>query len=129
MKKILTALVLTLSLNSWASPQTCIDRITMDNTVDSASITFIADDYEFENDHVGDAYNLVRLFVSRKGCGKKDLRFTGGPDSGRSGKAICRPIAKGRPHSQVCYIESNIGYFFVARDMVSGATVIYNRWD
>jgi hypothetical protein len=129
MKKILIIATLLISSQIFASAQTCIDKITLNNTIDSASITFVAEDYEFENDHVGDAYNLARLFVSRKGCGKKDLRFTGGPDSGRSGKAVCRNIAKGKPHSMVCYIESNIGYFFISRDMVSGATVVYNRWD
>jgi hypothetical protein len=129
MKKIFTVLMMITSMNLLASAQTCIDKITHDNSVDSASITFQAEDYEFENDHVGDAYQLSRLFVERKGCGKKDLRFTGGPDSGRSGKAICKLIAKGIPHSRVCYIESNIGFFIVSRDMVSGATVVYNRWD
>ena len=129
MKNILILTAVLISTSLWASPQTCIDRITKNNTVDSASITFIADDYHFENDHVGDAYNLSRLFISRKGCGKNDIRFTAGPDSVRSGKAVCNNIAKGKPHSQVCYIESNIGYFLVARDMISGVTVVYNRWD
>ena len=125
----MTLIMLFTAISALGSAQTCIDRITKNNMVDSTSITLVAEDYVFENDHVGDAYNLARLFISRKGCGRKDLRFTAGPDSNRSGKAICRNIANGKPHSQVCYVESNIGYFFVSRDMISGATVIYNRWD
>lgn len=129
MKNILIVAAILVTTNVFATAQTCIDRITRNNAVDSASITFLAEDYDFENDHVGDAYNLSRLFVSRKGCGKKDIRFTAGPDSMRSGKAICKNIVREKPHSRVCYIESNIGYFLVSRDMISGATVVYNRWD
>lgn len=118
-----------ISQTIFASAETCINKVTQDNRYDSRSLTFNADEYVFENDHVGDSYNLIRLFIERKGCGRKDIRFTAGPGSVRSGKAVCNNVAKGYHHSRVCYVESNIGFFFVMRDMMNGATVVYNRWD
>ena len=128
-KKFMVILALLTSQVIFANPETCIKRITQDNRYDSRSLTFNADEYVFENDHVGDSYNLIRLFIQRKGCSRKDVRFTAGPGSLNSGKAVCNNIARSYPHSRVCYIESNIGFFFVMRDMMNGATVVYNRWD
>jgi hypothetical protein len=41
----------------------------------------------------------------------------------------CREIMPGNPSSQVCYLESKVGYFFVTMDMLDHYFVTYNRWD
>ena len=44
-------------------------------------------------------------------------------------KSSCREVAEGIPSSMVCYLESEIGYFIVSKDMLSGVNIIFNRWD
>lgn len=41
----------------------------------------------------------------------------------------CKIIKEGSPSSEVCYLETDMGYFFLMRDMVDHINVIYNRWD
>ena len=41
----------------------------------------------------------------------------------------CREIQKGNPDSRVCYVETEVGYFFVTRDMMENVSVVFNRYD
>ncbi len=38
-------------------------------------------------------------------------------------------VSPDKGYSEVAYLETNIGYFFVMRDMVDHINVVYNRWD
>ena len=41
----------------------------------------------------------------------------------------CREIQKNNPDSRVCYVETEVGYFFVTRDMLENVNVVFNRFD
>ena len=44
-------------------------------------------------------------------------------------KNVCRNVEKGNPFSKACYLESNVGFFIVSRDLFDGMNIIFNRWD
>lgn len=41
----------------------------------------------------------------------------------------CKNIMQHDPFTRVCYVSTEIGYFFIMRDMLDGVNVIFNRWD
>jgi hypothetical protein len=41
----------------------------------------------------------------------------------------CHRIVKNNPFTNVCYAESDIGFWFVTKDMLDGYNVTFNRWD
>ena len=62
----------------------------------------------------------------RPRCDKNDFGFNLSDTENNK----CAEIIAGNPMSQVCYLESkNLGYFFVIRDLLDGANIIWNRWD
>lgn len=44
-------------------------------------------------------------------------------------KASCKRIIANVDSSMVCYLESEIGYFLVSKDQLSGVNIVFNRWD
>jgi hypothetical protein len=63
---------------------------------------------------------LIRRVLTKVGCENMKLEL---------GPVTCKTIVPQKQHSQVCFVESQIGYFFVAQDFVDSANVIFNRWD
>jgi hypothetical protein len=43
--------------------------------------------------------------------------------------SLCSLVIPGNINSEVCYLESKVGYFFVTRDMMGSAFITWNRWD
>jgi len=41
----------------------------------------------------------------------------------------CKMISSNEVFSGSCYVSSQNGYYFVTSDQISGAWVIWNRWD
>tara|TARA_R110000868_G_scaffold246448_2_gene503095 strand:+ start:2358 stop:2756 length:399 start_codon:yes stop_codon:yes gene_type:complete len=108
----------------------CLDILTHRNAIDSFAYTLNVDeinDRYFGNDHVASAIHYVKAMLEKKGCSRSQVNFGRGA-FGRS-KPRCTYVAAHVPTSQSCYIESNLGYFFVTRDLMTKVHVIFSRWD
>ena len=133
MTKILIPLFLALALTSvaHASPESCYEAFTEGNTQDSRSFSVNLNDLdgmrEYGRDYQAEAIYVIRELAKELGCARKDLNFGKGVN-GRS-KHRCRSLIPGRAHTAVCYIETNLGYFFLTKDFLDKANVTYNRWD
>lgn len=82
---------------------------------------------EFGKDHLKGAVSVIRELLKRNHCERSDINFGAGPN-GRS-KSRCVQVSPTRSSSLSCYVESNLGYFFLTKDMLSKIHVVYNRWD
>lgn len=132
MTKLLLPLLLALTFvtNVEASPERCYEKLTDGFTQDSRSFSVNLDDLnmrDYGRDYQAEAIFIIRALVKELGCSKKDLNFGKGID-GRS-KHSCRQLVPGRNHTTVCYIETQLGYFFVSKDFLENANVTYARWD
>lgn len=121
---------LVLSAPSFASPESC--RVVLTNNYEKDSVNYNVDLDNLEitapvADKLGQATQIVRYIVSQQGCAKADISF--GKGSEGMAKSKCSLITPDRTASLGCYIESNLGYFFVHWDMGHTANIIFNRWD
>ncbi len=82
---------------------------------------------DYGNDFLAEGIYLIRVLLKDLGCFKKDINFGDGP-TGRS-KSRCQLLSPQRFQSRSCYIESNLGFFFISYDMMGHATIVFNRWD
>jgi hypothetical protein len=82
---------------------------------------------EFGRDYLARAIKIVRHVAKDKGCASNALNFGHGTH-GRL-KSRCEEIFKGNPASQMCFIQTNVGMFFVTVSYMEKAQVIFNRWD
>ncbi|MBT3583547.1 MAG: hypothetical protein HN509_01465 [Halobacteriovoraceae bacterium] len=108
----------------------CIELLTQGRSSDSYSYSLDSDDYQvrdYGNDHLADAYVWIRILIGKLGCGKKDINFGKGP-LGRA-HSRCRRLVPHAANSITCYIESNLGYFFVTHDMQTKVNIVFNRFD
>lgn len=110
----------------------CIEKLTRGFQYDSVNFFVDADAIEYtENDEIDTlayATKIVRYVLTDNGCKKDDVNFSRTP-MGRTSSSNCKQMAPDLVSSNVCYIESNLGYFFVNWDMLSNAHVTYSRWD
>ncbi len=128
MKLALSLLFLTLSFNTHASPQKCLAKLTVNFSQDSHSFTLYADEVQpnFGKDYLAEAIYAIRMVANKIGCSRRDINFGEGP-LGRS-QSHCSRL-NGEGHSRLCYVETNLGYFFVSRDMLKNYIITFNRWD
>lgn len=130
MTKLFLSFLLLVSFNSFAIDQ-CISKLTNNYSIDSRSFkvdTDMIDFHSHENDYIAQSIELIRAVLNLSGCdGDRDVNFGHGPN-GRT-KHSCEDLVRGRAVSSACYIETNIGFFFITRDLQTSAFVIYNRWD
>ena len=82
---------------------------------------------DYRKDYLADGIAVLRLFLERKGCSRNDVNFGKGP-FGRSASR-CRLVERYSPHSRVCYIETNLGYFLFSKNLIGNAQIIFNLWD
>lgn len=132
MIKILLPLLIALSLTSvaQASTDSCLEAFTADNTEDSRSFSVNLTDInmrDYGRDYQAESIFIIRELAKELGCNRKDINFGQGPH-GRSHQR-CETLLRGRAHTAVCYIETNIGYFFLTKDFLDKANITYNRWD
>lgn len=108
----------------------CLDILTNDNALDSFAYTLNVDeinDRYFGNDHIASAIHYVKAVLEKKGCSRSEVNF--GRGAWGHAKSRCQLVSPRVPTSQSCYIETNLGYFFVTRDLMTKVHVIYSRWD
>ena len=66
------------------------------------------------------AIEMVSRAVKQVGCTLQEIAIK---------SVTCKKVAPENEHSMACYIDSKLGYFFVVKDSVDTANVIFNRWD
>ena len=131
MKKLLMIFSLLITANIFASTNVCLSRLTYDFAVDSRAFKIDTDNINVigsENDHLAQAISIIRGTLDLHGCdGRSDINFGHGP-LGRT-KNSCRKLVEGRGYSLSCYVESDLGFFFITRDLQTNAFIVFSRWD
>ncbi|CAO5682742.1 MAG: hypothetical protein HEEMFOPI_01776 [Holosporales bacterium] len=130
MKKLFFISLLTCSLNTYATSFQCIQQLTNDYETSSRNFAINTDDIEnpqHDNDKLGQAFAIIRKAIINQGCQYHDINFLKTPNG--TARSKCSRINPEKPYSLGCYVETNLGYFFVHWDMGQTANVIYNIWD
>lgn len=124
--KMLLALVLLLPMLS-IQADSCYMKFVDDGSLDSRS--FQIDDREISSDFDDDSMSFSKEAIVQVakslGCEESDLGFSNKSFGGES----CQELVPGKSFSKICYIESDVGYFMVSKDMLDHVNIIYNRWD
>lgn len=80
--------------------------------------------YNTDTDTVTFAKKMV-LLALEKNCDTTKIDFNLQDNK----QSYCTLVAPKNPNSLTCYLETNIGFFFVTQDFMDNAFVIWNRWD
>jgi hypothetical protein len=119
-----------LSFQSAKAANQCLERITYDHSLDSFTYSINVDeinDRYFGRDHLAAAIHYIKIVLEKKGCSRVDINFGRG-GFGRS-KSKCQYLVPSVASSLSCYVETNLGYFFVTRDFLTRVHVVFSRWD
>lgn len=130
MKRIALIIALLLSASLHAE-NTCPSKLTYDHERNSMAYTLDLDDLDIKDygeDQLATSIAIIRELLRMRSCSPTDINFKETP-LGRTALSRCRQIVSNAPTSKVCYVESNIGFFYLTWDMLTSVHVIYNRWD
>jgi|GEM_PF-2121269 len=108
----------------------CRSLLLKEFTLDSRYITYKLDVLNVGDagpDYLAHSIRVIRSVIDKVGCGPRDINFGKGPEGRASSR--CQMIARQRDNSRMCYVESNLGYFFVHTDFVENVHVLFHRWD
>ena len=132
--KYVSLLLILISFNTLATKQeslSCISKLTYDLNVDSRAFKINTDEMdtvEDDMDQIAQAIAIIKITLDLAGCNSEaDINF-GKTPTGRS-KHSCSELSAGKDYSTSCYVETDIGYFFVTKDLQTNAFVVYSRWD
>jgi len=131
---ILTSLVVAFSMflisSTYASSTDCVRKITNDYKYQTTFANIDLDQLElrdYEKDYLAQAIAVIRVYADKKGCHKKDITFGKGPNGQSASR--CRLVERYSPHSRSCYVETNIGYFMVTKNLGENMHLVFNLWD
>ncbi len=126
---IALAFLVFLSQGVQAGPKDCVTTLMGNDTGDTYNFNFHSDDVDrdFGRDFLAEAIYTIRLLLDREGCSPKDVNFGEGPH-GRS-HSRCSKVVRNQEHTRVCYVETNLGYFFLTKDLLDNININYSRWD
>lgn len=130
MKKIICSLAIILATTGYASPDSCRKQLTNGFEISSQSFsinTDLIDEEIDQNDKLGQSFQIIRAVLHNLGCSKNDVNFA--KSSNGSAKSKCSLLQPNRLNSLGCYVETNLGYFFIHWDMGQTANVTFNNWD
>jgi len=116
MKKLMMALVCLVVSVSANAETDCYQRLLRggnDSVVHQMNVGDISPAYTLRSMTITGLYNLLT------NCGCKPIIK----------KVQCGEAVKGNDLTEVCYAESNFGYFLVNRDYLDNINIIFNRWD
>ncbi len=101
----------------------CVQVLSNDHSNDSRSFQVYDMDMEKDFDESPEEYSLEALnsLLSKLGCESMSEKV--------EGEVVCNEIMPGNSFSKVCYVENELGYFFISKDMLDSVNIIYNRWD
>lgn len=97
----------------------------LSNNYSNDSKSFQVADYELSKDfdESPEEYSLEALngLLNKLGCDKQSEKV--------ESVVECSEIMPGNSYSRVCYVENELGYFFISKDMLDSVNIIFNRWD
>jgi hypothetical protein len=115
MKKLVLALVcLVVSVTSQANPD-CYTKLLKGGT--DSVVHQMNNSNTSEGSLQGMTYKGLTTLLRNCGC---DATIK---------KIQCGEAVRGNNLTEVCYVESNWGYFLVNKDYLDNLNVIFNRWD
>ena len=129
-KGIILVLGLSILSNVFASSSDCVRRITNNYEYNTTFTNVDLDQLEIRDygkDYLAQAIAVIRHYVDKKGCKKTDINFGKGPN-GRS-FSRCRLVERYSPQSRACYVETNLGYFIVTKNLGENMHLVFNIWD
>ncbi len=101
----------------------CYKLFTKNHTADASSFQIHSDRYDHILEDGGSALAVARLVASDLGCAEGALR----QNADQAG--ACQEIIPGNTFSNVCYVETNLGYFTVHATLPESLMITYSRWD
>ncbi len=113
-----------------ASEQDCRNLLTERFSSDSRYVSFSAGDLDlpdYGRDYMAYSVKVIRIFLDRIGCHTQDINFGQGAQG--SAHSRCEAIVRERENSRMCYVESNLGYWFIHKDFVDDVHIMFHRWD
>jgi hypothetical protein len=98
-----------------------------DSRLDRVNLDTFGDIRNYGNDHLAKRIKVVRELLINLGCKKNSINFGWG-SNGRSHNK-CKKFDYNKPISRACWIETNLGGFFVQEDNNAHMNIIFNRHD
>jgi len=130
LKSLVVAFSMLLISSTYASSTDCVRKITNDYKYQTTFANIDLDQLElrdYEKDYLAQAIAVIRVYADKKGCHKKDINFGKGPNGQSASR--CRLVERYSPHSRSCYVETNIGYFMVTKNLGENMHLVFNLWD
>ncbi|MBT7611336.1 MAG: hypothetical protein HN576_16370 [Bacteriovoracaceae bacterium] len=139
MKKFFILLVLVVfaaSINVDAATNTqaqkeCLNILTNDHQDDGQSFRInldsLGDMRNYGHDHLAKRIRVIREHLKNLGCKKNAVNFGWG-SNGRSHNK-CKKFDYNKAISRMCWIETNLGSFFVHEDNNDHMNIIFTRFD
>lgn len=121
MKALLVVLLLVGSFGA-AANQDCYQAALNNFSADSVAYRIYDEDISsaFEDNAEKASVRAVRKLEGNLGCADKSFEVA---------EVSCKEVMPGNALSKVCYVESQLGYFFISIDMMEGVNLVFNRWD
>lgn len=121
MKALLVVVLMVVSFGA-AANYDCYKAALNDFASDSMAYQIYDEEISmaFEDNGVNASVKAVRSLESKLGCVEKSFEIS---------KASCKEVVPGNSISKVCYLESQLGYFFISMDMMEKVNIVFNRWD
>jgi hypothetical protein len=131
MKLLIATLLSTILISSTFASAENECYLILTNNYEYDSIHFYREakesDRDYGRDFLGSSYFIIRDVLKDIGCKRQSINFGKGPN-GKS-RSKCNKVAPGINSSRVCYIESNLGYFYVTWNQLDNSNIVFNRWD
>ena len=125
--KLAASLLIIASTASVAQGANCVRYLSNINP-DSVTISLVESslpENEGQRARLEFAQRMIWTSFGGVGCSVDDLNFNLADHS----RNQCKRIISSNPFSEACYLESEVGYFFVTRDSLDTVHVTWNRWD
>ena len=101
----------------------CYKLLTNDFSTDARSFQIPSDRYDHILEDGGSALAVAQLVASDLGCAEGALT----QNINQSG--ACKEIIPGNSFSNVCFVETNLGYFTVHQTLPDSLMITFSRWD
>lgn len=100
----------------------CYRKALDDFSVDSKAFQIHDEDAAvmFEDSAERASFKAIRELEAKLKCAEKSFEIS---------EISCKDVVPNNSLSRVCYVESQMGYFFISMDMMEGFNVVFNRWD
>ena len=82
---------------------------------------------DYGKDYLAQAIAVIRVYAEKKGVIRKTSILA--KVQMEEAFSRCRLVERYSPHSRSCYVETNIGYFMVTKNLGDHMHLVFNLWD